>query len=378
VSFPAVPSFAHYIFLGGSIAAVSSTNFIWQESGNGDPSYTTDGGNTWKQICISGVPCGTNSTSSVAIAGSGTKTFTVASCSNLLAGGSVTAIETADGNVFDMAGTVSSCTGTTLSISVSSSVGSGIFASWQIVPVTGWGANYTVWSMQVAADRVLPNTFYMYNYGPGGLASTPEGIYKSTDSGAGWTRVATRAFRSAVAGVMPRLKAVPNNSGHLFWTAGAVTSPPYPHTGTGLYRSFNGGSTWCNAGANGCGNAIGAYTIGETWDVGFGNACGGSYPVIFIFGWINNTGGVWRSKDNGATWTQLTDTYFNTVVAGTSNAGGGWIDQPGSIEGDANVCGRWYAGKKGTGWVFGQYNWVLERDLDPAGDNTPAWLCKAA
>jgi hypothetical protein len=89
----------------------------------------------------------------------------------------------------------------------------------------------------------------------------------------------------------------------------------------------------------------GSYKIGEVWDFGFGNACGGSYPVIFLYGWINGTGGVWRSKDNAATWQQLTGLYPL-----------GWIDQLTSIEGDANICGRFYAGFKGTGWEYGQFN----------------------
>lgn len=45
---------------GGSIAALSATNFIWVESDNGNPYYTTDRGHTWTQIKIPGVPTSGN------------------------------------------------------------------------------------------------------------------------------------------------------------------------------------------------------------------------------------------------------------------------------------------------------------------------------
>jgi hypothetical protein len=58
---------------------------------------------------------------------------------------------------------------------------------------------------------------------------------------------------------------------------------------------------------------------------------------------MNGTGGVWRSKDDAATWQKLTGLYF------------GRIDQLTSIEGDANICGGFYAGFKGRGWEYGQF-----------------------
>ncbi len=42
--------------IGGSIAASTPTNFVWAPSNNSSPYYTNDGGATWKQISIDGVP----------------------------------------------------------------------------------------------------------------------------------------------------------------------------------------------------------------------------------------------------------------------------------------------------------------------------------
>jgi len=42
--------------IGGSIAASTPTNFVWSPSNNSPPYYTKDGGVTWTQILIGGVP----------------------------------------------------------------------------------------------------------------------------------------------------------------------------------------------------------------------------------------------------------------------------------------------------------------------------------
>jgi hypothetical protein len=51
--FAGLPSFA-MSSVGGSIAASSSTNFIWAPAGGAAPAYTLDGGVTWKTISIPG------------------------------------------------------------------------------------------------------------------------------------------------------------------------------------------------------------------------------------------------------------------------------------------------------------------------------------
>jgi hypothetical protein len=52
--FEGLPSWANST-VGGSIAASTSTNFIWVATGNQPPAYTLDGGKTWSNISISGI-----------------------------------------------------------------------------------------------------------------------------------------------------------------------------------------------------------------------------------------------------------------------------------------------------------------------------------
>ena len=46
----------------------------------------------------------------------------------------------------------------------------------------------------------------------------------------------------------------------------------------------------------------------EVYDFGFGKeAPGGNYPTIFIAGFVNSVWGIWRSDDEGQSWTQVGD-----------------------------------------------------------------------
>ena len=92
----------------------------------------------------SGSPWSTTSSSSVAIISSGTATFTVSSGLVINVGDAATAYNGVPGfGGNSMSGTVLSYSGTTLEITVTSSIGSGTFASWTIVnsptPPTGPG-----------------------------------------------------------------------------------------------------------------------------------------------------------------------------------------------------------------------------------------------
>lgn len=61
-NFAAVPPLMTDVHIGGSIAAGSNTNFVWVANGydgvanDGTPYYTTNGGASWTQVSISGVP----------------------------------------------------------------------------------------------------------------------------------------------------------------------------------------------------------------------------------------------------------------------------------------------------------------------------------
>ncbi|WP_426609733.1 hypothetical protein [Bradyrhizobium sp. McL0616] len=273
-TFDRVPANSSGAIYGGCIAASSSTNFLWVQSNHGNPYFTTNGGKTWNQINIPGIPTG----------------------------------------------------GT-----------------------TGWGFAYYLDRQNCAADRVKANTFYMYNDGSG--AAGTEGIYASTDGGATWSHTSSPRFGAAY---NVQMRSVPGRAGHLFFTAGAQ-SQPHP-ANQPFFRSTDGGKTW---------QAVA--DIKEVYAFGFGKASPtGSYPTIFIFGWVKNVMGIWRSDDNASTWTQMSDGYplgiFDTIK---------------TIEGDSNDYGTVYVGFSGSGFAYGKLNFLLRRDMRGGNDNSPAWINEA-
>jgi hypothetical protein len=84
--------------------------------------------------------------------------------------------------------------------------------------------------------------------------------------------------------------------------------------------------------------------------------------------WTFADGGIWRSSDNASTWQQLTTLWpLNT------------IDTVRFVEGDANIYGKVYFGMGSSGFGYGQFNFLLKRDLSPSlNDNTPVFLNRAA
>lgn len=246
---------------GGTICVSTPTNWLWQQSNNGSPYYTTDGGLTWNTANIAGIPSHPKE--------------------------------------------------------------------------TGWGFVHFVDAQAAAADRVNDGVFYMYNYGPSG-ARQAEGFYRTTDGGVSWSHISSGQTRVLPGGIV-RLKSVPNNAGHLFFSGGlpAGSQGPWPHMQR-FYRSMDGGTTWRDV-------SSGRYIIREVWDFGFGKAAPGqAYPTIYLYGWVNGIGGFWRSVDNASTWTQIGGLFPI-----------GWFDQLKAVEGDANIYGRVYAGFSGSGWIYG-------------------------
>ena len=193
----------------------------------------------------------------------------------------------------------------------------------------GWHHAYYLARQTVAADRVKPDTFYMYNYGPPGAAAA-EGFYRSTDKGETWTHV-SRGSVGIFNGSNAQMRTVPGQTGNLFFTGGSQTPGPWPHDRK-FYRSRDGGATW-TALAN----------VKEVWSFGFGKeAPGQPYPAIYICGWVNNIGGFWRSDDDTVTWTKISD-FFPT----------GSLDAIKVVDGDANIYGRIYVGFAGSGFAYG-------------------------
>lgn len=182
---------------------------------------------------------------------------------------------------------------------------------------SGYGWAYYFRRISVAADRVLPKTFYLYNY--------TSGLYRSTDGGVTWTNIYPQQIGSWTTYNI-KMRTVPGYAGHLFFTSVDQNNVP-------LMRSTDGGTTW-TAVANT--NKIAAY--------GFGKAAPGkSYPTIFAAGLINGVYGIYRSIDDTATWEKLGDYPY------------GWMDGVSTVEGDMDNYGRVYVGFGGSGSAYGQF-----------------------
>lgn len=170
----------------------------------------------------------------------------------------------------------------------------------------------------VTADRVLPDTFYMYY----------NGVFKTTDGGDTWTKVYNQEI-SAASGYNSHLVSVPGEAGNLFFTGGPQGAATHP-VGEGFFQSTDGGSTW---------NAV--PNVLEVSVFGFGApATPGGYPSIYIVGYVNSVYGIWQSNDDAHSWTMIGD-----HPAGS-------LDNIQTISGDPNTYGQVYVGFAGSGYAY--------------------------
>jgi len=187
---------------------------------------------------------------------------------------------------------------------------------------TGWGFAFFLHRHIVAADRVAPGTFYLYN--------APRGLYLSTDGGALWTLVHPGEI-APWSGFNAELLAVPGEAGHLFFTSGPQGSARDHHPANNpLMRSLDGGKTWTPVSG-----------VLEAHAIGFGKGAA-SHPALLIVGWVRGEYGVWRSEDDAATWTRIGDFPL------------GILDSISAISGDSDDPTLVYVGFRGAGYaVFG-------------------------
>lgn len=237
------------------------------------------------------------------------------------------------------------------------------FSSWN-VPTTGtngWPAAYYLGNFTCCADRVTPNTFYLYNYGSPATSATGsqtngQGVYKVVLSSGGATITQQSAeylynpdaynnsnFNAQLAAAP--MMGTTNTAGHLFFTVGGanfvtggtVNLGTVPKTYS-FCRSTDGGVTWSAVQANG-------QNIYEVNCFGFG-ACGPGeqYPSVWIAGWVYNGStyvyGIYVSYDDCSTWTQVGPTPL------------GVPDPVIAIDGDKSNYKRCYVGTAGTGFYF--------------------------
>lgn len=355
-------------------------------------SVSTNGGAAW-------TPIGSTSSTSNSF-GTGSKTWTVQAGLGISTSDHIYLYKASDPSLF-MEGTVSSYSGTTLTVTVNNNTGgaSGPFTDWIVhnppteiltaspagciavsddthwlwlgtsnvthpyrttdggkswasitiagVPTsgtTGWGPfSFGPTNRQCAADKGTAGTFYLYN-------TAVPGFYRSTDNGANWTKMLSSTITGTGGGT---IKAVPGQTGHLFFSEYVG--------GSDVKRTQDGGTTWTSVldGANHFTNAS-AFCFGATF-------AGQSYPSIYIAGFNGGVYGIWRSKDNASTWSKIT-TYPGDVPQVIADC-----------DGDKSTPGLVYFGTSGQGAFYGNVNWLLKRDIDPAAnDNSPMWLEKAA
>jgi photosystem II stability/assembly factor-like uncharacterized protein len=193
-------------------------------------------------------------------------------------------------------------------------------------PATDPGSHFAYFLKRknMAADRVLPNTFYYLHSGAEGADIA--GLWRSTDAGRNWVR----RFAGNVAPYdvfNATLKAVPGQAGHLFLTTGALDG-----VDSEFRRSVDGGRSW-------------TFVPGMTrvYTFGYGKAAPGqAYPAVYAAGKYNGAYGLWRSTDNAATWQSI----------GTWP--GGSLDEIAAMDGDKDVFGRVYIGLGGSGWAVGE------------------------
>ena len=159
------------------------------------------------------------------------------------------------------------------------------------------------------ADYVNTNKFYIYNPGSGQLlVSTNKGVsFTASSSNPG-------------SGGSLRARAVPGNEGHV-WVA-------LPN---GLKYTTNNGTSWTTV-----------PNVTYCKAVGFGKAAtGATYPAVYIWGTVSGVKGIFRSTDQGASWTRINDDAHEWGGVGNGNF----------VMGDMNVYGRAYMCTVGRGLV---------------------------
>jgi len=160
------------------------------------------------------------------------------------------------------------------------------------------------------ADYVNTNKFYIYSPGSGQLLV-------STDKGVSFTASSSNPG----SGGSNHARAVPGNEGHV-WVALA----------NGLKYTTNNGTSWTTVS-----------NVSYCEAVGFGKtATGGSYPTVYIWGTVAGIRGMFRSTDQGTSWSRINDDAHEWGGPGNGNF----------IVGDMNVFGRAYMSTVGRGLVI--------------------------
>jgi photosystem II stability/assembly factor-like uncharacterized protein len=179
------------------------------------------------------------------------------------------------------------------------------------------GATWTETHRQagrVVADRADARRFYLD-------LPVPNGLFVSEDAGLNFSG---RAHRLDLIGELPKehgkLRSVPGRPGHI-WLP----------TAQGLFASTDTGGSFLRLGS-----------VDSAKEVAFGAPPpAGYFPTVYIIGVVHGEAGVYRSDDQGRTWTEIDDDAHRY---GTMDV----------IAADPRIYGRVYIGSNGRGILYGE------------------------
>ncbi len=139
----------------------------------------------------------------------------------------------------------------------------------------------------IAADPVEPMTFY--------FGACAGGVWKTTDGGTYWENISDGYFKTAAVGAMAVAESDPNV---IYVGTGETTIRGNVSHGDGVYKSTDGGKTWANVGLADTRHIARIRVHPTNPDLVYVAALGHAFGP-------NKERGVYRSKDGGATWTQV-------------------------------------------------------------------------
>jgi len=182
----------------------------------------------------------------------------------------------------------------------------------------------------LTADKVLANTFYLYDQAPGGY------IFKTTDGGLNWTRNNfvlnyPRSFNA-------KLEAIRGKANHLLWANG---EEQFLGNMTGLWFSSDGSNSFVEIPNT---NTVVNFSSGAVFP-------GESYPAIYFQGAYNNVFGYWMSIDSMQTWYQIGDNPL------------GKYESSNVMKADPFMPGKLVVGTNGQGFIY--------HEIDSLVNNTP-------
>ncbi|MGL4630085.1 MAG: Ig-like domain-containing protein [Leadbetterella sp.] len=178
----------------------------------------------------------------------------------------------------------------------------------------------------LSADGLTPEKFYIISNGT-------SKIYSTLNGGTSWNIVGSTPFSGQRT---QKLRCTPGIANHLWLVSGYNSEFTNPREAAGIYFSNSGGESFAKLPG-----------FDECWSIGFGKKqTPSSYPTIFVYGRYNGNWGLYRSTDQGSTWSKCAE-YIQ-----------GRFNSVNDISGDPDVFGKVYVATGSTGFAYGVSNEV--------------------